>query len=77
MSSDFTREEFDLRPMRKISEERRDFVQRTTYSEYGACPKCRALPGNPCRERAMWGGNERLDRPHPVRPPREATDEPV
>lgn len=67
----FTREEFDTRPMRAIIREHKD-QERTRFADYAACPECRALPGNPCRERGVWGGYERLNRVHPSRPKREA-----
>jgi len=45
---------------------------RQTYAEYDACPECRALPGNPCRERLLPGAPSTLSRPHLSRPKREA-----
>lgn len=59
-------------PLRGSKPGDREESQRRRYAGLDACPRCHALPGNPCREEPMRGSRVVRPRtkPHPERPPK-------
>lgn len=62
-SENATQRDIERRNLRQIGREHGD-RWRASWLTYGPCPRCRALPGNPCRETG-WG---LMSKPHHGRP---------
>lgn len=64
----FNRSDYDRNLRRRAQDLREQRLQK--WAEYDRCPDCNALPGNPCRERAVTGAKVTINNAHHIRPKR-------